>query len=107
MVFCFLLGFLFLLFFYYYLNSSQEPLYMFDYSNLNQELLIQLKSSYKNMILLSLAIFLSFILILNLNYMVFSQSIVLLMLISLIVFYTLFIETYQFAYIINLFADKN
>jgi hypothetical protein len=80
---------------------------MFDYSNLNQELLIQLKSSYKNMILLSLAIFLSFILILNLNYMVFSQSIVLLMLISLIVFYTLFIETYQFAYIINLFADKN
>jgi hypothetical protein len=29
------------------------------------------------------------------------------MLISLIVFYTLFIETYQFAYIINLFADKN
>jgi hypothetical protein len=80
---------------------------MFDYSNLNQELLIQLKSSYKNMILLSLAIFLSFILILNLNYMIFSQSIVLLMLISLIVFYTLFIETYQFAYIINLFADKN
>lgn len=107
MVFWLIEGFLFLLFFYYYLNSSQEPLYMFDYSNLNQELLIQLKSSYKNMILLSLAIFLSFILILNLNYMVFSQSIVLLMLISLIVFYTLFIETYQFAYIINLFADKN
>jgi hypothetical protein len=80
---------------------------MFDYSNLNQELLIQLKLSYKNMILLSFAIFLCFILIFNLNYMVFSQSILLLLLISLIVFYTLFIETYQFAYIINLFADKN
>jgi hypothetical protein len=82
-------------------------LYMFDYSNLNQELLIQLKTTYKNMILLSLAIYLSFILMFNINFLIFSQSIILLMTISLIIFYTLFIETYQFVYIINLFADKN
>ena len=107
MVFWLIEGFLFMLFFYYFLNSSQEPLYMFDYSNLNQELLIQLKSSYKNMILLSLAIYLSFIVILNNNFLNYYQNILLLSLVSLIVFYMLFIETYQFVYIINLFADKN
>ena len=107
MIFWLIEGFLFLLFFYYFLNSSQEPLYMFDYSNLNQEFVIQLKNSYKNMILLSLAIYISFILILNLNVFVYAQSIAILFLISLIVFYTLYIESYQFVYIINLFVDKD
>lgn len=105
-IFWLLEGFLFILFFYYFLNSSQEPLYMFDYSNLNQELLIQLKVTYKSMILLSLAIYLSFILILNMNFFIFYQNILLLSTISLIVFYTLYIESYQFIYIITLFADK-
>lgn len=107
MIFWLIEGFLFLLFFYYFLNSSQEPLYMFDYSNLNQEFVIQLKNSYKNMILLSLAIYASFILILNLNFFLFTQSIVILFLISLIIFYTLYVESYQFVYIINLFVDKD
>lgn len=107
MTFWILEGFLFLIFFYYFLNSSQEPLYMFDYANLNQELLIQLKVSYKNMILLSLAIYFSFILILNNNYLNYYQNIILLSLISLIVFYMLYIETYQFVYIVSLFTDKN
>lgn len=105
-IFWLLEGFLFILFFYYFLNSSQEPLYMFDYSSLNQELLIQLKVTYKSMILLSLAIYLSFILILNMNFFIYYQNILLLSIISLIVFYTLYIESYQFVYIITLFADK-
>jgi hypothetical protein len=69
---------------------------MHDYSNLNQELLIQLKTSYKNMILLSLAIYFSFVLILNNNYLN-----------SLIIFFMLYVETYQFVYIVTLFTDKN
>lgn len=107
MTFWLIEGFLFLIFFYYFLNSSQEPLYMHDYSNLNQEFLIQLKVSYKNMILLSFAIYFSFILILNNNYLNYFQNITLLTIISLIVFYMLYIETYQFVYIITLFAEKN
>lgn len=106
MIFWLIEGFLFLLFFYYFLNSSQEPLYMFDYSSLNQEYLIQLKTTYKNMILLSLGIYLGFILIFNLNYLIFYQNILLLTSISLIIFYTLYIESYQFIYIINIFSDK-
>jgi hypothetical protein len=105
-VFWLIESFLFLLFFCYFLNSSQEPLYMFDYSNLNQELLIQLKTTYKNLILLSLAIYISFILVFNLNYLQFNQNIILLLLILLIIFYSLYIETYQFIYVISLFGDK-
>lgn len=107
MIFWLIEGFLFLLFFYYFLNSSQEPLYMFDYANLNQEYLIQLKTTYKNMILLSLGIYLGFILIFNLNYLIFYQNVLLLTIISLIIFYTLYIETYQFVYVINNFSDKD
>ena len=107
MTFWLIEGFLFLIFFYYFLNSSQEPLYMHDYTNLNQEFLIQLKVSYKNMILLSLAIYFSFILILNNNYLNYFQNIILLTLISLIVFYMLYVESYQFVYIITLFSEKN
>jgi hypothetical protein len=107
MVFWLIEGFLFLLFFYYYLNSSQEPLYMFDYSSLNQELLIQLKLTYKNLILLSFAIYLSFILMYNLNYLQFSQNLIILLSILMIVFYSLYIESYQFVYIISLFGDKS
>lgn len=107
MVFWLIEGFLFLIFFYYFLNSSQEPLYMHDYSNLNQEFLIQLKVSYKNMILLSLAIYFSFVLILNNNFLNYFQNIITLTTISLIIFYMLYIETYQFVYIITLFSEKN
>lgn len=107
MTFWLIEGFLFIIFFYYFLNSSQEPLYMHDYSSLNLELLLQLKVSYKNMILLSLAIYFSFILILNNNFLNYYQNIILVSLISLIIFYMLYIETYQFVYVITFFTDKN
>lgn len=106
MIFWLLEGFLFSLFFYYFLNSSQEPLYMFDYSNLNQELLINLKNTFKNMILLSIAIYFSFIIILNNNYLTYYQNILMLSFITIIIFYTLYIETYQFVYIILKFSEK-
>jgi hypothetical protein len=79
---------------------------MFDYSSLNQELLIQLKVSYKNLILISLSIYLSFILILNNNFLNYYQNFILLILISINIFYMLYIETYQFVYIISIFSEK-
>jgi hypothetical protein len=79
---------------------------MYDYSNLNQELLIQLKTSYKTLILLSLAIYISFILILNNNFLNYSQNIILLLIISLIIVYNLYIESYQFVYILTIFNEK-
>lgn len=101
-IFWILEGFLFILFFYYFLNSSQEPLYMFDYANLNQEYLLQLRISYRSMMWLTFIIFLCFILNLNLNSKTYYQNILLLTFISLCIFYTLYIEAYQFVYILNL-----
>lgn len=105
-IFWILEGVWLILFFYYFLNSSQEPLYMFDYGSLNQEYLIPLKTSYKNLIFLSLAIYLSFILMLNLNYFVFSQSILLLMLISLVVF-ILYILKHINLFMLWIYFQKN
>ena len=107
MTFWLIEGFLFILFFYYFLNSSQEPLYMFDYSSLNQELLIQLKTSYKSLILLSLAIYFTYVLLINNSYLTYYQNILLLSFISLIIIYTLYIESYQFVYVISYYTAKN
>ena len=100
-------GFLFLLFFYYFLNSSQEPLFMQDFNNLNQEFLLQLKLCYRNLVFLSFIIYFGFILILNINFLNYKQNIVLLFIISLIMFYTFYIESYQFIYIITIFSEND
>ena len=99
-------GFLILLFFYYFLNSSQEPLYMYDYSSLNQEYLISLKTIYANTILLSLIIYLMYTLLLMLNFTIWSQQIIYFILISVFIFFSFFIETYQFYYLLNSFIEK-
>ena len=104
-VFWLIEGFLFFLFFYYFLNSSQEPMFMQDYSNLNQEFVVQLKTSYRNLILLSSTIYGCFILILSLNYINYVQSILILILISLEVLYMLYVESYQFVYTVLVFSE--
>lgn len=105
-IFWILEGFLFAIFFYYFLNSSQEPLYMFDYANLNQEYLFQIRTTYRSMMWLSFIIFLCFILNLNLNSKTYYQNVLLMAFISLCVFYTLYIESYQFVYIMNLLQHR-
>ena len=45
--------------------------------------------------------------LLNNNYLNYYQNILLLSLISLIIFFMLYVETYQFVYIVTLFTDKN
>lgn len=106
-IFWILEGFLFILFFYYFLNSSQEPLYMFDYSNLNQDYLFQLKLCYKSLLWLTIILILCYVFILNNNWLSHYQSIFMLMLISLCVFYTLYMESYQFVYVFTLLQNKS
>ena len=99
-------GFLFFLFFYYYLNSSQEPLYMFDFSNLNQELLISCKTTFKSLILLSILLYINYIILFNNNFLKHNYNFLFLLLPTLILTYILYIESYQFVYIISLFNEK-
>ncbi len=67
-------GFLILIFFYYFLNSSQEPLYMYDYSALNQEYLISLTSIYVTSVILAFVIYLVYIILLQLNFNNWDQQ---------------------------------
>lgn len=99
-------GFLFSLFFYYYLNSSQEPLYMYDESNLNQVHLFSLINAYLSYILLVFIIFYSFYLILNINNFNSRQQIAHLTLITLFLIYIYLIESYQFYYVLTSFIES-
>lgn len=99
-------GFLILLFFYYYLNSSQEPLYMYDYSALNQEFLVSLHVIGVNVILLSVVIYLMYFVMLRLNSNSWTQVNLYLILISTFIFFSFFIETYQFYYLISTFNER-
>ena len=99
-------GFLILILFYYYLNSSQEPSYMYDYSGLNQEYLVSLHSAGINIILLSLVIYFMYFTMLRINSNSWNQLSVYLILISSFIFFSFFLETYQFFYVISTFNER-
>jgi len=99
-------GFLFLLFYYYYLNSSQEPSYMYDFSSLNQEYLLNLESAYISIYLLVVISFLFYFILLSLSSFVIYQLCFLLLVSSALIFYIFFLESYQFYYLINLFIEN-
>lgn len=98
-------GFLFLLFYYYFINSSQEPIYFYDYASSTQDYLLNLTTGYQNLLLISLVIFLLYFLLFNISNWGFSQLIFLLIISSIIIFYIFFVESYQFYYLINQFAE--
>lgn len=99
-------GFLILLFFYYFLNSSQEPLYMYDYSAINQEFLVSLQVIFVNIVLLSVVIYFMYFTLLRINSNSWTQLNLYLMVISIFVFFSFFLETYQFYYVISSFNER-
>lgn len=99
-------GFLLLLFFYYFLNSSQEPLYMYDYSAINQEFLVSLQVVFINIVLLSVVIYFMYFTLLRINSNSWTQLNIYLLVISVFVFFSFFLETYQFYYIISSFNER-
>lgn len=98
-------GFLFTLFFYYYLNSSQEPLYMYDESNFNQTFLPNLTIFYFSIILLIVIIFYSYYLLLNISNFSFKQQLTHLLINSIFMIYIFLLESYQFYYLVNTFFE--
>lgn len=98
-------GFLFSLFFYYYLNSSQEVLYFFDEVNLSQTFLTNLPSLYFSYLLFIFLIFYSLYLIMNLPSFSFKQNLAHLTIITVFYIYGFLLETYQFYYILNGFFE--
>lgn len=98
-------GFLFCLFFYYYINSSQEVFYFYDESNLNQNLLVSLPSFYIANILLVFLIMYSIFLLMTLPTLTYQQQLLHLKIITILIVYIFLIECYQFYYVITLFSE--
>lgn len=100
-------GFLFLLFFYYYLNSSQEVNYMFDEASLNQSRLLSLVTFYITGALLLLLILYSIFILLNINAFTFKQLLIHVAVISVCIIFIFLVECYQFYYIITSFYETS
>ena len=100
-------GFLFCLFFYYFLNASQEPLYMFDRVNLLNDFTLNLQSGFFNTFLLSVILYGCQALTLLLSNKRVNQAIVLVIILSFGVFYLFYLESYQVYYILTAFNDLN
>ena len=98
-------GFLFSLFFYYYLNSSQEPLDMYDHTNLSNDFILNLQSGFLSTFLLSAILYTCHILALLITHRTYFQSVILLLVMSVGVFYLFFLESYQIYYVFNGFSD--
>lgn len=98
-------GFLFSLFFYYYLNSSQDVFYFVDEANLNQNFLTSLNNFFFSSFLLLFIIFYLLYLLLNISNFNFKQEITHLTIITIFFLYGFLIETYQFYYVINGFFE--
>lgn len=99
-------GFMFSLFFYYYLNSSQEPIYMYDESNLNQQFLPSLLVSYQAYLILLFIFFYTIYLLLALPTFKSTQQILHLGVMTLLYTYIYLLENYQVYYILTSFYEN-
>ena len=99
-------GFLFCIFFYYYLNSSQEPTYMYDTVSLQQDYLINIISFYFNLLLLIFIIIYLYYLMLNIQNFINTQNLQHLLIVTLLIIYIYIIESYQFFYTITIFFEN-
>lgn len=100
-------GFMFSLFFYYYLNSSAEPVYMYDESNLNQQFLPSLTASYQSYLLLLFIFFYTLYLLLALPTFKSTQQIFHLTVMTLCYTYIYLLENYQVYYILTSFYENH
>ncbi len=79
---------------------------MYDYSALNQEYLVSLNIIYCNTVVLAFIIYLMYIILFQLNFTSWYQQALYLTIVSSFIFFTFFIETYQFYYLLNSFSEK-
>lgn len=98
-------GFLFVLYFFYYLNSSQEPLYMYDTSNLSQDFTLNLTTGYFNFLNLSVIILVLYTLIMLNQFFAWNQLNVMILITTVYILKLFFIESYQFYYLLSTFYE--
>ena len=98
-------GFLFIIFFYYLLNASSEPYFMYDTYGLYINQLLIIKNFLLNAFLVVITINLFIFILINTKFSTFKKNTYLLIIITLILLYLLFVESYQFYYLLNYYVD--
>lgn len=99
-------GFMFCLFFYYFLNSAQEPLYMFDESNVNQTFLLSPVMTFQSYLAILFIFFYTLYLLLMLPTFKGTQQLYHLTIITLIYTYIYLLENYQVYYVLTSFFEN-
>jgi hypothetical protein len=96
---------LFIVFIYLLFNASSEPIFMFDMVQLNKQRLYSWKFFLYKSFFVFLIIILSYFLIINAKWNTFSKYSAFLLAITIILTYIVWMEFYQFFYVINWYGE--
>jgi hypothetical protein len=98
-------GLLFLIFFYYLLNASGEPNFMFDTYGFFVDHLLSIKQFLLSSFLIVLLVNIIILLLFNIKVFSLRKNIIWFFLCTIILLYILFVESYQFYYILNFYIE--
>jgi len=98
-------GGVFLTFFYLTLNASEEPVYMYDQLKLFKTHLFSWRLFFLKIIPVIALIIFSYFLLLNLKWNLFYKHSLVLVLLTLNLIYIVWLEFYQFFYIVSFYGD--
>ena len=96
---------LFVVFIYLLFNASQEPVFAYDFIQLKKMRLFSWRFFLYKTFIIYVIIVLTYILMLNLKWNVFSKYSTFLVLITILLTYIVWIEFYQFFYVINWYGE--
>lgn len=97
--------FVFLIFLYLTLNANQEPVYMYDYIQIYKTHLFSWRFFFLKIMPVALILFFGYFLLLNLKWSVFSKNRALVVLITLLIVYTFWLEFYQVFHLLQFYGN--
>ncbi len=100
-------GATFSVFLYLTINASQESFYMFDQISFFKSHLFSWKTFIFRIFLIVLLLYLTYLLILSLKWNIFSKNVYLLVIITFLLTYFIWVEFYQFLHILNFYGNLN
>lgn len=100
-------AFLFFVYFYLTLNASEEPVYMYDQMKLYKTHFFSWRLFILKLIPIISMIMLSYYLQLSLKWSVFNKQSIIILSITLLMLYTVWLEFYQFFHIVNFYGNLN
>ena len=96
---------LFIVFFYFTVNASAEPFYMYDQIQFNKNRLFSWRFFLFKLLPLTFLIVIGYIYLLTVRWSIFSKNILFLSLLTVTLTYVIWLEFYQFFHILNFYGN--